>query len=89
MYDRRGFVMGYFVGASGVVVMAIADKKGPSGQPLTVDGVDDRAYRKHKYGTTNRNMQIHTYYMNALDDPLRTQRLQLIPTVCVCVCVSV
>ena len=49
VYDRRGFVMGYFVGASGVVVMAIADKKGPSGQPLTVDGVDDRAYRKHIY----------------------------------------
>jgi hypothetical protein len=40
-------VLGYFGGACSVVAMAVADKS-PSkkGQPLTVEGVDDRAFRE-------------------------------------------
>ena len=45
-HRRRLFVLGYFGGAGGVVAMAVADKKGRSGQPLTEEGVDDRAFRE-------------------------------------------
>lgn len=41
----RCFALGYFGGAAGVVAMAASGKTGRTGQPLTVEGVDDRAYR--------------------------------------------
>ena len=44
----RLFALGYVAGPAGVVAMAIADKKGRTGQPLSEEGVDDRAYRKHE-----------------------------------------
>jgi len=42
----RLFALGYVAGPAGVVTMAIADKKGPTGQPISEEGVDDRAFRK-------------------------------------------
>lgn len=42
----RLFALGYVAGPAGVAAMAIADKKGRSGQPLSEEGVDDRAYRE-------------------------------------------
>jgi len=38
-------VLGYFGGAGGVVVLAVADKKGRTNQPLAEGDVDDRAFR--------------------------------------------
>jgi hypothetical protein len=62
MLHRRLFVLGYFGGACSVVAMA-ATGEAPSknGQPLTVEGVDDRAFREptlpHAYTYT----YTHTY----------------------------
>ena len=45
LFDRL-FALGYVAGPAGVAAMAIADKKGRTGQPLSEEGVDDRAYRE-------------------------------------------
>ncbi|EKX34598.1 hypothetical protein GUITHDRAFT_155701 [Guillardia theta CCMP2712] len=55
------FVGGYLFGAGAITVLAFAGTKMRNGVPLTVDGVDDRAYRI----TQNQNLQKQNDFVAA------------------------